>query len=248
MARQALYRFSALTLLDPRTGGTEQFADLQRSGLIDAAAELVRGERRAKAEPLAVGERPLSDLQPAFVRARLPNSSFVFNELYERTFGLLSSSACPPCEAEYIFGKHDFQRSQTMADVSGFYRAFGLQPSRRHPERHDHIVLELEFMAFLLGMERRALQSQEPDAREKAAVCRAAQQRFLREHLSWWAPAFGRLLGREDPNGFYAAAGGFLSALIAAERALLCVPPPTHRAAPSAIERPEECEGCQIGS
>jgi TorA maturation chaperone TorD len=248
MARQALYRFCALTLLDPRTGGDEQLADLRRRGLIDAAAELVRREPGAKAESLALGEHRLSNLRPALVRVHLPRSRSAFNELYERTFGLLSSCACPPCEAEYIFGKHDFQRSQTMADVSGFYRAFGLQPSRRHPERHDHIVLELEFMAFLLGMERRALQSQEPDAHEKAELCRAAQQRFMREHLAWWAPALGHILSREDAHGFYSAAGVFLSALIAAERALLNVPPPTSRAAPSAIERPEECEGCQIGS
>jgi TorA maturation chaperone TorD len=176
----------------------------------------------------------------------LPDSPSAFNIAYEGVFGLLSSSACPPCESEYIDGKFTFQRSQTLGDVGGFYRAFGLRPSRRRPERHDHIVLELEFMAFLIGLERQARECDEADRGEKADLCRRAQQRFLREHLSWWAPAFARLLGREDPGGFYEGAGVFLAALIAAERGLLDVPVPSHPGVPSSIERPEECEGCQL--
>jgi TorA maturation chaperone TorD len=176
----------------------------------------------------------------------LPVSRSALNVAYERTFGLLSSCACPPCEADYIDGTFSYQRSQTLGDVGGFYRAFGLQPSRSHPERHDHIVLELEFMAFVLGLERRALETCAAETAETVDLCRRAQQRFLNEHVAWWAPAFARLLGREDAGGFYDAAGVFLAALIAAERALLVVPPPSHLGAPSLLERPEECDGCQL--
>jgi TorA maturation chaperone TorD len=248
MARQVLYRFTALTLLDPRTGSWEEMHNLASDGLLAAAAELVRSEPNAVADPLALGEFPVSSLDPAPVLARLPQSSMALNERYEATFGLLASSACPPCESEYINGKYTFQRSQTLGDVSGFYRAFGLKPSRRHPERHDHVVLELEFMAFLLAKERQALESAVPSSQEHADICRQAQRRFLQEHLAWWTPTFARLLDHEDAGGFYSAAGRFLAALVASERALLDVPPPAHFAAPSAIERPEECEGCQLGA
>jgi TorA maturation chaperone TorD len=245
-ARQSLYRFAALTLLDPRAGSWKRLDALRRDSLVTEAAALVRDEPAAAAEQLALGERPLADLDPQPVLKRLPESAAALNEAYERTFGLLVSGACPPYESEYIDGKFTFQRSQSMGDVGGFYSAFGLQPSREHPERHDHVVLELEFMALLLGLERRAAESDADDGADRAAVCRDAQTKFLKEHLDWWTPAFAKLLTRQDPGGFYEAASHFLAALIPAERSLLGVEPGNHVAAPSSIERPEACEGCLL--
>lgn len=247
LARKALYRFCALTLLDPRAGAWEELTLVTQGELIDEAAAVLRSEPRAQADRLAPGERPLEDLEPRHVAACLPPSRSELNAAYERTFGLLSSCACPLCESEYINGKFTFQRSHAIADVSGFYRAFGLQPSRRHPERHDHVVLQLEFMAFLLDLERGAREVPGNKAVEKAQICRDAQKRFLQEHLAWWAPALCRLLDREDRDGFYAAAGKMLAAFLAAERAILEVTPPSPLAAPGTIERPEECEGCHFG-
>ncbi len=143
------------------------------------------------------------------------------NEAYERTFGLLVSGTCPPYETEYVNSKFTFQRSQQLADVSGFYTAFGLEPSSQHPERQDHIVLELEFMAFLLGLERRAAESDELESGERVAVCRDALERFLEQHLAWWVPTFSKLLSMEDPEGYYGALARFLAAFVPAERALL---------------------------
>jgi putative dimethyl sulfoxide reductase chaperone len=201
---------------------------------------------------LAPGERPPADLDPDFVLSRLPKTRAKLNDNYERTFGLLVSCNCPPYEMEYINSKLDFQRSNGLADIAGFYRAFGLERSPTHPERHDHIVLELEYMAYIIGLERLAAGAEDPELRARGLICRRAQVRFLEEHLAWWAPAFAKLLGRQDPNGFYEAAGTFLAALIPAERALLGLPIPQGRGGaelviPSAIERPEQCEGCAIG-
>ncbi len=246
IARQSLYRFAALSLLDPRAGYWEQLNELRGDRILTDAAELVRGEPASKAETLAVAERPLDDLDPEPVFAALPDCEAALNDEFERTFGLLVSNACPPYETEYINGKFTFQRSQALGDISGFYRAFGLQPSTQHPERPDHIVLELEFMVFLIGFQRQAMEDDSADCEERAELCRDAQQRFLREHLAWWVPAFSRLMGRENSGGFYAALGTLLAALIAADRSLLGVEATTGSAQPSTLERPEECEGCLL--
>ena len=152
-ARQSLYRFAALALVDPRRGTWEQLSHPSAARLAQAAAALVRGEPAADARSLGLGERPLSDLDLDPVLAWLPANAEALNAAYEQTFGLLVSSNCPPYETEYINSKFTFQRSQGLADIAGFYSAFGLEPSTFYPERHDHLALELEFMAFLLGLE-----------------------------------------------------------------------------------------------
>jgi TorA maturation chaperone TorD len=246
MARQSVYRFAALSLLDPQAGAWEQLRTACGDEVLFEAAGFLRGLPEALPAVLAPGERPLADLDPSAVLARLPASREQFNQEYEAAFGVLVSSACPPYETEYIPSKFAFQRSNALADVSGFYRAFGLTPSSAHPERPDHIVQELEFMAFLIGLERQADVAEASLREERLAVCRSAQTRFVGEHLAWWAPAFARLLARENPAGFHAAAGAFLAALIAAERAVLGIGPVNHLATPSVVERPETCEGCQL--
>lgn len=247
-ARQVLYRFAALALADPRTGSWGELADPRCQQVARTAAALVRDEPAAIAQMLALGELPLKRLDVAGALAALPPSPDALNAEYEATFGLLVSGACPPYESEYVNSKFTFQRSQTLADVAGFYRAFGMAPSDAHPERHDHVVLELEFVALLIDLERRAADSTGPQAVQRRAVCHEAQRKFLAEHLAWWTPAFARLLERENPNGFYAAVGDFLAALIAAERAVLRLPMPTAAMGPTTIERPEECEGCVLQS
>jgi TorA maturation chaperone TorD len=177
----------------------------------------------------------------------LPASAETLNTEYETTFGLLVSSNCPPYEMEYVNSKFTFQRSNTLADVSGFYRAFGVAGSDMHPERPDHIVLELEFMATLLGLERLAADSSSPISRDRQQLCCMAQSRFIEEHLGWWAPAFCMLLGKQNGSGFYAAAGAFVAAFIAAEKVLQGLPPTSPGVAPSTEERPECCDGCQLG-
>lgn len=241
-ARSVLYRFASLTLIDPQGGSWSRLAGRSSHECVAAACELLREEPVAVASALSLGEAPLGELEPTAMFARFPGSAELLNAEYERTFGLLVTAGCPPYETEYIDGKLSFQRAQHMADVGGFYRAFGMEPVASRPERPDHIALELEFMAILIGLESRAADA------EQIEVCRDAQAQFLKSHLAWWVPSFARLLLKENPDGFYAAVGRFLSALLPAERALLGVTACHQPAEPSPLERPEECEGCLVQS
>ena len=247
MARQALYRFAALSFLDPQAEAWQRLTALHDDQLLLEAAALIRSLPQARPVKLERGEHPIEMLDPRLVLDRLPDSQPALNAQYEGTFGLLVSSNCPPYETEYINSKFAFQRSNTLADVSGFYHAFGLTTADGHPERPDHIALELEFMASLLGLERQAADDGLTRRIDRQQVCRDAQSRFLQEHLGWWVLAFAKLLAKSDPQGYYSAAGIFLAALMPAERALLGMPPPLQPAAPSTIESPELCEGCQLG-
>jgi TorA maturation chaperone TorD len=67
-----------------------------------------------------------------------------------------------------------------LADIAGFYAAFGV---RAHQNRPDHVVAELEFMAYLLAAEADARASRRPVAAETAAD---AARIFLRDHLGAW--------------------------------------------------------------
>ncbi len=246
MARQSLYQFAAIALLDPKAGAWERLHALRDDEVLQQAAAFLRSLPQAVPDELARGERPLADLRPSDVLQRLPDCRGELNAQYENTFGLLVSNACPFYETEYINSKFSFQRSNSLADISGFYRAFGLTTSKSHPERPDHVVLELEFMAFLLGSQLRA--AEEAKDGRALEVCRGAQTRFLTEHLAWWTPAFARLLGRENPDGFYAAVGIFLASLVAAERATMRIPLEEGEVQPSYVEPPEECASCMLST
>lgn len=118
---------------------------------------------------------------------------------YSRIFGHSISTECPYYETEY--GKaHIFQQSQSLADVAGFYRAFGLERSETSKERIDHISTELEFMYFLIFKENYAAHH---NKKEESAICIDAQKKFIKDHLGAWVPLFVKLMGDKAGEGFY---------------------------------------------
>jgi TorA maturation chaperone TorD len=246
LARRICCRFVGLALADPQTGTWAELSDPRTAELITQAAAVLREEDAAVARPLGRGERALADLNPAAALARLPQSAGELNELYEANFGLLGGSKCPPYETEYVPSKFAFQRSNMLADIAGFYRAFGLQSSTVHADRPDHVARQCEFLAQLIELERQALRKATPEGQAQAEICQQALARFLHEHAAWWLPAFARLLARQNPGGFYEAIAEFLAALVAAERALAGVQPSHVEAEPSAIETLDQCSGCEL--
>jgi TorA maturation chaperone TorD len=250
LAREGVYRFLAALLSDPRHPRFMLVRAEQPSWLHDAAA-LLR-ECVSDDIELGFGELPPDRFHFERVLTCLEVLSGDPRNEYNRVFGLLSCRECPPYETEFQPNNEPFFRSQQMADIAGFYRAFGLMSPNTHSERPDHVCLELEFMAYLLMKKRlAAAQLAEPgdDAEDHAAVCLEAAQKFFRDHLAWWLPSFAQGLQHRAESGLYAAVGELLAAFLPIERVRFGLEPPRCPVEPTP-EPPEDprsgCSGCAL--
>ncbi|MBT8484995.1 MAG: molecular chaperone TorD family protein [Phycisphaerales bacterium] len=91
--------------------------------------------------------------------------------------------ACPINETAYV--RRD--KGVIIADLCGFYRAFGFEPEEETGEKPDHLVTELEFLAMVLAMLGQSRINGTPETTE---VTRAAIRSFLDEHLGDWIASF----------------------------------------------------------
>ena len=134
-------------------------------------------------------------------------------QTHSRLFGHTVRGSCPPYELEY--GRSEIiQQAAELADVAGFYEAFGVRQTDDSHERADHAAVECEFMAVLAAKEAYALQQADHAALD---VCRQAQQSFLADHLGQWMPALARRIAEADRDGFYGALGRLAGDFLAAE-------------------------------
>jgi TorA maturation chaperone TorD len=158
---------------------------------------------------------------PAFRRClRRTNLEFLQND-YIRLFTPTVAGGLPPYETEY--GKTEiFLKTQMLADIAGFYRAFGLDMADSSHERVDFIGAELELMDWLTLKEERA---RERGLEGEAQVCREGAAKFLRDHLGRWAGYFGDRIAAAARHPFYELIGRWLSRFIASECQRLGVEP-----------------------
>jgi len=103
---------------------------------------------------------------------------------------------CPLYETEYT-GKHVWMQTQQMADIAGFYRAFGVDVPG---ERPDGLSTQLEFMGLLCMKEAVA---RAEGLIEQEVICREAQHKFLTEHLARWLPEVLKRMERMGVEGYY---------------------------------------------
>jgi TorA maturation chaperone TorD len=250
LARECLYRFLAAALGDPQSVSGGLLFDPACQRQARAAADLLRTEALAQSAPLGFGELPPERLTLGPLLETLPPRRDELTAEYDRIFGLVVSRECPPYETEYHPSTEPFFRSQQLADIAGFYRAFGIEPTADLPERPDHISLELEFLSLVL-LKQRLAALDGPGADERVAVCTEAGRTFLRDHLIWWISAFATGLRRKGAGGFYAAVSEVLAAFVAAERIRFHLPAPRLPVQATLIERPEEqagCTGCEVAT
>lgn len=211
LARGVLYRALTLGFTRPTDETLAALgADGARAALLAAATELDAGRRAA--EPLLPAAQAFTGLPPGPLAER--------RRAYARLFGH-AHAPVPPFETEYgLTGTH--RQPQQLADIAGYYLAFGLRPVARLDERVDHVACQCEFMDFLARKEAFLLASMAPgsagdDGAEQREVVRNAARAFLRDHLGRFGRAFASRVERADRGGFYAGLGDLLRRLLGLE-------------------------------
>lgn len=215
-----------------------------RERTIQAARLLAQEQREVELGP---GEADARRLSPERLFAAFTAECDTLDKFYRQLFGLTSiSQRCPPCGIEYDPNTDVTYRSQQLADVSGFYQAFGLQTAARASERLDHLSVEAEFLYVLLAKEAAALDS---GNQEGVEICRDARRKFFRDHVGWWLPAFSRILSHIATSAYYRELATLTASLSAFERVSLGLPTFQGRFAPkpSAEEPPPARLGCMSG-
>jgi TorA maturation chaperone TorD len=134
-------------------------------------------------------------------------------EAFTTVFGHTLRAAICPYETEY-HGSHVFQQAQELADLQGWYAAFGLERRPDVHERVDHIGFECEFAGFLLRKEAYFLESRDE---AQAKRVRHAYRGFLRDHLGRFGMAVTTRLEQIDRGSFYGELASLCRRLLAAE-------------------------------
>ncbi len=199
LARGLIYRFVA---------GAYRYPD---SGTRDT----VRQQDRAISEALAA----LADSSDGLLRECLANlkvaaqtcTAETLESDYIALFGHAVQGLCPLYEAEYSESDERLQQPHELADLSAFYRAFGLKLGDGVQERVDFLAVECEFMAFLCV--KQAYAEEHGDA-ELATVTVDAQRKFLHDHLGRWAPACARRIIDQSEATFYHSLARFTLACV----------------------------------
>lgn len=247
LARAFIHRFLAKAYEDPSADGWAWLGDRATQTALRDAIRAVAASPSSAAVPGAPLESSLEPLLAALGQDAATLE--VFTDTYLVTFGHAARGPCPMNEIEYGNLKADslFQPHR-LADLTAFYRAFGLELAADASERPDHICVELEFMSVLAAKEAWALEHQF-DA-EQLAVVHDAQKQFLREHLGHWAPAFTRRLEREAGPGPLAALARFTREFVLSECARFGVRPGSEDLLLRPVDEAAEslCTACGISA
>lgn len=152
---------------------------------------------RAQVEATLLSEHTLDDLRSLYI------------DLFDR-----GRSSNPLYETEYGRARA-MVKGHELADISGFYLAFGLEfpPDATNKDMVDHIAIELEFYALLL-LKHQALA--ENNNQEGTEVVHDARVKFMQDHLGRFAAAIMKRPGVAG-NRFYSTVFGWCNELIQAE-------------------------------
>ncbi len=128
-----------------------------------------------------------------------------------RYIQLFERGAGPPLVESDLDGDRRLRKTRILADVAGFYLAFGLTGKDALNEAADHLAVELEFCAWLQLKEAHLEKTGDLDG---TRIVRDARCHFLSDHLGVLAAAVAQHPAVQmDP--FYGKAFGWTAALVA---------------------------------
>ena len=195
LARGIVYAALALGFRPPGEETIERLVDENAvDALADAAQRLDDGAALAERVRALGRHATLDDLAAA----------------HRRLFGHTARGDVPAYETEYG-AEALFQQPQELGDLAAFAAAFGLVLRRDAHERIDHVSCECELASFFAWKEAYAISAGDEEMRRLTA---RATVLLLRDHLARFAPVFARRLARADGDGFYAALGRLLLAVV----------------------------------
>ncbi|MEI6415974.1 MAG: molecular chaperone TorD family protein [Pseudomonadota bacterium] len=139
---------------------------------------------------------------------------------YARLF--LGASPAAAHETAYGDARRIAGRVVELADVSGFYTAFGFKLSEEDPGLPDHLATELEFYSLLLLKQADAASA---SRRNAGSITRQAASRFMDYHLGRWVSAFQAGLIEHHASPAYRTLGVLLSTLVGQECRCLRIAP-----------------------
>ncbi len=129
-----------------------------------------------------------------------------YAKLFVGPFELLA----PPYGSVYIDEGGRVMGDSTMKVIEAYQRE-GLSKNEEFKDLPDHIVVELEFMSFLLFKEREALEKADAKA-AKDYVDR--QEDFLNSYIRPWVPQLCNRIKAGTDNGFYSALADCVSTYV----------------------------------
>lgn len=123
-----------------------------------------------------------------------------------------TSLKAPANETAYELDKAG-RKVMELADIEGFYRAFGLEV--RAGTEPDSLIAELEFMAYLI---KKKLYVEEKGDTEALSIVSEAITSFLRDHIGRWYRIFTDLLKQQTEEEYYKLLGELLRSFMEKER------------------------------
>ncbi len=205
-ARLTLYGSVSALFADPES---EKFALLLKSELqgsiLDACFQLE--------ENLVNRYHNLSEsFQRIMIHLNASNIESIKCEFVD-VFGHTLSKKIAPYALEHLKNSDVFFRTQKLADLNGFYKAFGMEVESI--ERADHISTQAEFLSYLLLKEKVA---ERDGLIEAIDICRDAFIQFQKDHFLDWVIMFAENLSTKIDSKFYSLAGELLLIYLDSEK------------------------------